>query len=102
MTNTPPKEEGKPELGSLVTPFRAGFFIVWLLAWRWFIFQEFGAVFVLVSGFIFVYFNLDYSGKAKEGYSAYSVFNKDGYKLPGECGWWRVSNGVLLSFTSLL
>lgn len=45
---------------------------------------EFGLVYIICSGMVGVYLGLDHSGEGrKKGYSAYSVFNKDGYRLPG-------------------
>ena len=43
---------------------------------------EFVPVFLIASGFYFMFTNLDTSGKTGR-VSAYSVFNKDGYKMPG-------------------
>jgi Uncharacterized conserved domain (SAYSvFN)/SEC-C motif len=44
---------------------------------------EFALVYVIVSGLALVFMCLDYSQRKPGTYSAYSVFNEDGYKLPG-------------------
>jgi len=56
-------------------------FLVWLFVWWIFIKLEFGAVFFVLSGFIFMYLNL---GTRKLGEdSAYHVFNRGFKELPG-------------------
>lgn len=44
---------------------------------------EFAAVYVLITGFVLVFMNLDSSPKTKAHKSAYAAFNTDGYRIPG-------------------
>jgi hypothetical protein len=49
----------------------------WLAALRLAAAAEFGLVFLIASGLVAVFINLDRSGRSK-GLSAYAAFNKDG------------------------
>ena len=56
--------------------------VVWSLGMWAAVYVEFGLVYVAVSGLVLMFMNTS-SGASKGGFSAYSVFNKDGYRLPG-------------------
>ncbi|ESO93529.1 hypothetical protein LOTGIDRAFT_232604, partial [Lottia gigantea] len=56
--------------------------ILWLLCWKIFIELQFGAVFFLISGFLFIYFNTR-TGPKSSRLSAYSVFNPNFERLEG-------------------
>ncbi|KAK6191591.1 hypothetical protein SNE40_003240 [Patella caerulea] len=57
-------------------------FLLWLLLWKIFIELEFGAVYFLVTGFMFIYFNTR-TGPRGNRLSAYSVFNPNFERLEG-------------------
>jgi hypothetical protein len=53
----------------------------WVAVWRLFVRWEFGSPFCMVSAIALIFLNL---GERKQGeLSAYSVFNRDQYRLPG-------------------
>lgn len=51
--------------------------ILWLLMWGFFIEVEFGLVYLVVSGLVFIVVSLQGSRRAPGKLSAYSVFNKN-------------------------
>lgn len=54
---------------------------LWVAAWRLFVHWGFGPPFCMVSAIALIFLNL---GERREGeLSAYSVFNRDQYRLPG-------------------
>eukprot|EP00026_Physarum_polycephalum_P019401 Phypoly_transcript_21395.p1 GENE.Phypoly_transcript_21395~~Phypoly_transcript_21395.p1 ORF type:complete len:182 (+),score=28.93 Phypoly_transcript_21395:83-547(+) len=55
--------------------------LAWLLAFWFFVRIEFGAVFVVISGFALIFLNLGDRKKGEE--SAYNVFNKNHRELLG-------------------
>ncbi|XP_018006427.1 uncharacterized protein LOC108664363 isoform X2 [Hyalella azteca] len=57
--------------------------VLWLLLWKIFIIWQFGAVFFLFSGFVFIGCNLRTSPRAPGEVSAYSVFNRDLRRIDG-------------------
>ena len=56
-------------------------FIPWAVAWKIALAYGWGFIFLAVSFFVYVWFNLDDS--EQRGLSAYSIFNKGFQRLPG-------------------
>ena len=58
--------------------------VLWLLVWGFFIEVEFGAVYLVISGLLFIFMSLQGGKKRAEGeLSAYSVFNKNFEAIEG-------------------
>jgi len=55
--------------------------LVWILLWKFFISIGFGAVYFIVTGSVFMYFNT--GTRARGTLSAYSVFNPNQERLDG-------------------
>lgn len=63
---------------------RALKFLLWCILYAIFIRLEFGIVYVVVSSFVIIYFNTSTGKKKKNTVSAYSVFNPNVERLPGQ------------------
>ncbi|OWF56423.1 SAYSvFN domain-containing protein 1-like [Mizuhopecten yessoensis] len=57
--------------------------LLWLALWGLFVEMQFGAIFVLLSAFIFLYKSLSNRKRKKNQLSAYSVFNPNCERLDG-------------------
>lgn len=58
--------------------------VLWLLVWGFFIEVEFGAVYLVISGLLFIFVSLRGGKKRADGeLSAYSVFNKNFEAIEG-------------------
>eukprot|EP00808_Paulinella_micropora_P009675 g6014.t1 len=63
--------------------FRWGLLLMtWSLAFWFFIHIEFGAVFFILSGIVFIFTNLRTEERKPGEISAYAAFNKDGFRIP--------------------
>nr|CAB3265874.1 SAYSvFN domain-containing protein 1-like [Phallusia mammillata] len=57
--------------------------LLWIIIFLLFVELQFGMVYVIVSAFVFIYFNTSTRRRNREEMSAYSVFNKDCERLDG-------------------
>lgn len=72
-----------PSVASLkvVSAATAAKLLLWCLIWRLFVYAEFGSLWVVITGIAMIFLNL--GEKAPSELSAYSVFNRGQWRMPG-------------------